>query len=250
MTSKPTQKQRKKQSKKASTTLASPLVQNALSTDLLQRFWPKRCTKSKAMLSLILDNHVSLTMPAKDPSRTILEYIAAGAAKPFPLDYVSREIAGVSRSRSRSVFGYTRDYIDKVALIHANMFWWITDKGLYMDTVEPQPIPSRLSDFDIFAGTQMAEHCKDGRLPKESLIMIAKTLDDRGFALGQNMQPRYWKVIADHNQQSRIRKIQSFEAAAQDTRFVRGVRRRLSDARRKWTDEQDRLKFGGSFGWK
>jgi hypothetical protein len=44
------------------------------------------------------------------------------------------------------------------------MWWWIDEKGLVMDRLEPQ---SNLSDFDMTAGRLMVEHLQNGRLEKD-----------------------------------------------------------------------------------
>jgi hypothetical protein len=121
------------------------------------------------------------------------------------------------------------------------MRWWIDEKGLVMDRLEPQ---SNLSDFDMTAGKLMAEHVQNGRLQKGWLEAIAKALDGKKYSLLDALQPYHRKTVAEFNQKHYAKALKTFEKAVEN-RIIgrRGVQRRLYVARDRYMESQIRAKF-------
>jgi hypothetical protein len=133
--------------------------------------------------------------------------------------------------RGQSLFGYAGDVINEIAMNYHNMRWWITDKGLNMGAVIPARV--HLSAFDELAGKLTLANWKDDGLSRDAFLEVAKELDKAGFRLKDELQPKPWKAIAQHNQKYSKNAIKSFEQAARNPRFARSVRRRLYIARKK-----------------
>jgi hypothetical protein len=194
-------------------------------------FYAERSTKNKAALDLILNNHVRISYKANCSHRSLIEQIAAGADRPFSIDFLSQELDRIKESRSGTVLGWVNSRLDQIAGGYPNMRWWMTDNGLRMAIVQPESELPNLSEFDAFAGMLMQEHFRNKRLSKESLLVIATALDEKQFLLKDWLQPGYWKAIATHNESRALKAIKTFDQAVRNPNFVRGVRRRLYVAR-------------------
>jgi hypothetical protein len=198
----------------------------------LNRICYERCTKNKSALELIQNNYVNISVPAPATDRSKVEQIAAGAFRPFPIESLSDELDKRLSVRGTVFSESVEQCLNEIAIDYLNMRWWVSDKGLNMGPVEPEPADLGLSEFDVLAGKLAEEKWTDNGLPREALLVIAKALDDeKKFTLEEHLQPGQWKKIDEHNQLYPRRPIKTFEQAALDSRFVRGVRLRLCSAR-------------------
>jgi hypothetical protein len=81
----------------------------------------------------------------------------------------------------------------------------------------------------------MMEHFIDGKLSKERLVIIAKTLDKARMTLEGNLQPAHWQQIKENNQNPKrfsfFSPVETFSQAVRNKKFARFVRIRLYYAR-------------------
>lgn len=152
---------------------------------------------------------------------------------PIAIHSLADALSRTKLLRGKVIFGFAGDEIDKIADQYEDMRWWISKDGLHMAIVPPAA--AKLSRFDELAGKLFVDRRKDGRLSKESLMVIAKELDAAGFLLREQLQPAQWKPISEHNQKHARHAIKSFKDACQPL-FVRSVRRRLYVARDRYLD--------------
>src|SRR5271170_1389486 len=152
--------------------------------DQLERLYSyivaERCLKEAALHYLRVDNLVTVAIPPNTSYFAQIEIIASSASLPIPVESLSTELEqkGIF-PRGNTLFGNAANCIDRIASNCDGMRWWITEKGLVVDRLEPI---SNLSDFDVAAGGLMLEHFKNGRLPKGSLEAIAQILDEQQFS--------------------------------------------------------------------
>src|SRR5438874_9287857 len=191
------------------------------------RFNDERSSKKAA--HILLGNHVSLRVPAGSTERFAVEEIARNASRSIPLESLCDELNGSTYIRGAVFFGPPGDKLDQIARNHADMQWWISDKGLNV-AILPAEDPE-LSPFDRLAGSLTAEHWIDGKLSDDALYKIAEALDDAAFTFARDLQPAQRQPIAQHNSKFSRSPIKTFKEAVQKRTFVRLIRRRLYVAR-------------------
>jgi hypothetical protein len=181
----------------------------------------------------LLLNHVSLGIPGPSTHRDEVEAIARQSPMPIAIHSLADVLSQTRLLRGKVIVGFVGDKIDDIAAQYEDMRWWISKEGLNMAIVPPAA--AKLSRFDELAGKLFVDRRKDGKLSKESLMVIAKELDAAGFRLREQLQPAQWKPISVHNRKYAKHPIKSFKDACQP-RYVRSVRRRLYVARDRYLD--------------
>lgn len=199
---------------------------------LWQCFDRARTKETRGDYNLILDNSVSLSVPAPSNDRLLVEEIARQSQKPIPIASLPDVLSQREFIRGRVVFGSMGKAIDNVAINYEGMRWWISKEGLNMAIVPPAA--ARLSRFDGFAGKLYVDKSKDGRISKEILVMITNELDAAGFLLKEQLQPAQWRAIAGYNQKNARQPIKTFTQACLHRVSGRAVRRRMYVAREKY----------------
>jgi hypothetical protein len=191
-----------------------------------ERFDAERTKEQGGDSSLAIDNHVSWSAKAGCNDHTILQGIAAGAMSPFPVVSLSPLLSERTGSpRGKTIFAYAGTAIDQIVVQYPGLRWWMSKEGLLVAAVPP--ITKPMSEFDLLAGSFMADRCADGKLALENLKNIAEKLDTAGFSLKDHLQPSQWKPIAGFNQKYSKAAVKTFSKAIGKPQFVRSIRRRL-----------------------
>jgi len=198
---------------------------------LWHRFDSVRTKETGGDCILVLDNHVSLSIPAPWTHRDAVEKIASQSREPIPIQSLADALSETKFVRGKVIFGFAGDKIDQIASNYEDMHWWISKEGLNMAIVPPAA--TNLSRFDEFAGKLCVDKWKDGKLSKKSLMEITKKLDGAGFTL-KELQPAQLRPISNHNQRNSRNPIKTFMTACLHGTYVRSVRRRLYVARERY----------------
>ncbi len=196
-----------------------------------QRFDSVRTTETGGDHKLLL-NHASLTIPGPSTPRDAVEAIIRQSQMPIAIYSLADILSQIKLPRGTVIFGFVGDEIDKIALNHEDMRWWISKEGLNMAVLPPAA--AKLSRFDELVGKLYFEASKDGKLSKQILVVIAKELDAAGFLLKEQLQPAGWKPIAEYNQKHPRQAIKTFEQACLHRLSGRAVRKRMYVAREKY----------------
>lgn len=196
-----------------------------------ERFASVRSKDTGGDYKLLL-NHVSLTIPGLCTHRDLVEAIARQSQVPFAIQALADVLSQTKLPRSKVIFSFVGDEIDKIATNYDGMHWWISKEGLNMAIVPPRA--ANLSRFDEFAGNLCVDKWKDGKLSKDSLVAIAKEVDVARFTLKEELQPAQWKPIAEYNKRNPRQPIKTFEKVSRNLLYVRSVRRRLYVARERY----------------
>jgi hypothetical protein len=117
------------------------------------------------------------------------------------------------------------------------MRWWIEEKGLVMDRLEPQLNPS---GFDMIVGKLLLEHTQNGRLQKGQLEAVAKALDEKKYRLLPVLQPSHREKVARYNQEHPTVALKTFEKAVNNPISRHGVQLRFYVARDRYIEAQHR----------
>lgn len=190
---------------------------------------PDRCVDVEKTIQHMATSLVNCSIPAPLTMLDVVEQITRTTSIPINIESVSEKLAAHKISRGPTLFGSLGDALDDIAMNYPNMYWWVSDKGLNMEIIEPSYV---LADrFDELAGTLMIQKLKDGRLSTQSLLEIAAELDNNNFHLKENLQRKEWEEIAHHNQKRARAPIKTFVEAANHKRLSRFVRRSLYRAR-------------------
>jgi hypothetical protein len=197
---------------------------------LWERFDSVRTEETRGDPRLLL-NHISLSIPALDTHRDILEKIASHSQVPITIHSLADVLSQRKSPRGKTIFGFVGDEIGKIAAQYDDMRWWISKKGLNMAIVPPAA--AKLSRFDEFAGKLCVDRWKDGKLSKKSLIEVAKKLDAVSFTL-RELQPAQWGPISKYNQMNSRQAFKTFGQVCRYPKYVRSIRRRLYVARERY----------------
>jgi hypothetical protein len=205
--------------------------------NLFDRVVAEQCAKEPALHYLLQDNPVCVQIPSNTSYLAQLEIVAASAFSPIPIESLSSELLKHGNPpRGDTVFTQAGAHIDQVAST-CDLRWWITDRGLVMDRLEP---PLNLSRFYTVAGRLMVEHFLNGRLREKDLVIIAAKLDEQKFVLRDHVQPSLWEEIAAYNVANSRKAIKTFQQAVGHPRIgPRAVRRALYFARDKFLKSQN-----------
>lgn len=181
---------------------------------------------------MLRETWVSLSVPGPCTHRAFVQEVARLASPPIFIESLSDHL-NAGTLRGISCFDSMGNVLNHIAMNYLNVYWWVSEKGLNMAVESPQ---APLSSFDALAGRLTTARWKNG-LSQSALIEIAKEIDAHGFKLHDELQPAYWKLIAEHNQKKSRDPITTFEQAILP-RFSRGIRRRLYIARTKFEKTQ------------
>jgi hypothetical protein len=192
------------------------------------RFDALRTKETHGDTKVLRDNHVSLSIPGPCTLRDVVDGIARQSQVPIAIQSLADDLSQTTLPRGKVVFGLAGNAIDKIAVNYTDMRWWISKVGLNMAIVPP--VEAKLSRFDDAAGKLYVDKSKDGGLPKDLLMAIAKKLDADGFSL-KELQPAQRRPISEYNQRNPRSAIKTFAQACRHRVGVRSVRRRLYVAR-------------------
>jgi hypothetical protein len=220
---------------------AQPRVKNPAYQRLLDKGYTNiasnKCTKQAASTYILRDNPVDLQVPPNSPYRAQIQAIANAALLPIPVASLSAKLERSGPPRGNTFADNAAKCIDQIASNFEGMQWWIDEKGLVMDRLEPE---SNLFDFDMTAGRLVREHVKNGRLQKGWLEAVAKALDEKKHLLLSALQPSHRKMVAQYNQKHPSRALKTFEKAVKDRVGRRAVQLRLYVARDRYMESQNR----------
>jgi hypothetical protein len=206
----------------------------------LRSIWPhfdaERSIKAPEYVRSLERNPVSISLPEDSSHWDAVHAIAGHANCPLPVKHVSDVLKEARAIRGLSCFGHVGDQIQKILDNYPTLRWWMEPDGLVID--EPKVALTHLLSFDRFAGELVHSSWTNGRLPKGSLMAIARELDAMKFKLSDCLQPAQWAPIAKYNQKHASNAIRTFEAAARHNKFGRHVRRRLYLARDRYRNAQ------------
>jgi hypothetical protein len=222
--------------KKAQRRVKIPIYQRLLNNEFTS-IASNKCTKQAALTYILHGNPVYLSVPPNSPYRAQIQAIANAVLPPIPVALLSAELERRGPPRGNSFAGKAAKCIDQIASNIDGMQWWIDEKGLVMDHLEPQ---SNLSNFDMTAGRLMFEHVQNGRLQKGWLEEVAKALDEKKYPLLIALQPSHRKTVAKHNQEHPAMALKTFEKAVEHRIGRRGVQRRLYVALDRYLKSQNR----------
>jgi hypothetical protein len=222
--------------KKAQRRVKIPVYQRLLNNEFTN-IASNKCTKQAALTYILRSNPVYLVVPPHSPYRAQVQAIANAAVPPIPVASLSTELERSGPPRGGTFANKAAKCLDRIASQFDDMQWWIDEKGLVMDHLEPQ---SDLSDFDMAAGRLMFEHMQNGRLQKGGLEAVAKALDEKKYQLITALQPSHQKRIAKYNQEHPARALKTFEKAVDRPIGRRGVQLRLYVARDRYMKSENR----------
>jgi hypothetical protein len=197
----------------------------------------------KLYRDLILKNLANISVKGGVTHRRLVGQIAQESNKPIPIESLPDTLDGKVGPRGQTIFGFSGDYIDRIAGYYESMWWWISATGLNMGAVSP-PSP-RISEFDQVAGRMMLDarshRLKNGRLPPTKYYEIASLLDKAGFKLLKHLEGQFRKDLSTWNQKRPRQAVHSFckslemDATPVGLSFLRrGVQRRLHRAESRW----------------
>lgn len=190
-------------------------------------------TKDGGGSTVILDNnHASFSLPDGVTHRDVIEELTKRCDPPLPIESLSGLEGGFRYLKGITIFNNAREVVERVARAHEGVHWWVSEHGLNMCQI-PLSVRS-LSKFDQLAGKLYAETATGCRLSKTALLAIAQRLDDAKLSLKDHLQPKFWALIAQHNQKNPRSPIKTFVKACSSPRFQKSVRRRLYVAHNKY----------------
>ena len=122
----------------------------------------------------MVDSVVSCSVPGPHSNRDSVEQIARNASTPIEVESLSEALAKPILPRSAVFFGRLGDVLDEIAANYPDLYWWVSENGLNMASVDPNHV---LPDpFDELAGSLTIQHWKNGKLSAKSLLEIARTV--------------------------------------------------------------------------
>jgi hypothetical protein len=210
------------------------------------RFSSEQTTRMRGLKlyrELILNNVVSCFLAARWTHRDLVEQIAEQSQKPIPIESLRNNLNRCVLPRWRTVFGFPGDYFDQIARNYDNMWWWMSEKGLKMETLASTG--PRISEFDQLAGRLMSEarprRLVNGRLPEAEYYRIATALEKALFKPVDHLEGRDRKKLAEWNQKHPREALHSFCRAIEKlprrpalSFLRRGVCKRLNRAESCW----------------
>jgi hypothetical protein len=209
-----------------------PKMSSSTRIPLWHRFDSVRTRETRGDRELVLNNHVSLSIPAPCTHRDVIEKIASQSQRPIAIQSLADDLSRTKFVRGKAIFGFAGDKIDQIAANYEGTHWWISEEGLNIAIVSPAA--TKLSRFDKFAGKLYIDKWKHGKLSKVVLAVIAKKLDVARFTLKEELQPGQWNLIAEYNQRNPRQPIKTFEKACVHRMSSRAFRRRLYVARERY----------------
>jgi hypothetical protein len=196
-------------------------------------FDARRTKESHGDPSVLLENHVSASMPAGSTYFDALTLIARSSGKPIPVKFLSEKLKKLKIPRGGTYFGEIANDIEAIVVNNPPLRWWLTEQGLVVDEV-PSELDS-LSAFDRLVGPLSVQLAQNIILPESAVCLISQKLDAEGFKLKDHLQPKEWEAVVAHNLKRTGRQIGSFESAVMNSRFVRLVRRSIYRARDRYS---------------
>ena len=193
------------------------------------RFDARRTKESHGDLSVLLNNHVNVSMPSDSTHFDVLTSIALESAKPIPVSSLPEGLKKTKLPRGWTGFEDAAHLIDAIVSNYPSLRWWLTEQGLVVDEVASKL--DSLSSFDQLVGPLSVQLMQDRILPKVAVCLIAQKLDTEGFKLKEHLQPKEWEAVVTHNRKRTVRLVGSFTSAVKNPRFIRPVRRSIYRAR-------------------
>jgi hypothetical protein len=190
--------------------------------------WERTDTAASSWLYRLEDNRVSCTVPAPYSLKQVVNAISEQAQEPIRIELLSPQLQAPVLPRGKTVFGSAWDEIDRIARNYPNMYWWISEHRLTMDTVVPAAPPA---DFDQIAGRLVFEMRKrypeQSRLSADQHFKIAAQLDQqKRFKPLDVLSKKKSEELAKWNQKYGNRAILSFSQAV-DAKQPKWIRREI-----------------------
>jgi len=165
--------------------------------------------------NLILENFVNFSAAGSLTYREIIEQVACRCSTPIPIEYLIETLNDSKPTKVPVVFGNPGNFFDRIAEMYEAV-WWISANGLNIQ--DTRKLESMCSPFDELAGGMIVKVKKksnslDRWLPKNVFMELAVRLDQNGFKLLDNLEPRCRRDLALYNQQHQRNTIQTFVAA-------------------------------------
>jgi hypothetical protein len=113
---------------------------------LWRNFSYEKTSKTSKFRELLIYNFVSLSVPAHQTHRDVVEQIARESH--IPVESLSDDLNQPVFSRGQAIFGFAGDQFDQIADDYDNMQWWISDIGLNMAIVVPATSDTRIPTLD------------------------------------------------------------------------------------------------------
>jgi hypothetical protein len=108
-------------------------------------FDARRAKEEDGDTSALLQNRVSLSVPAGSTHFDFLTLIAQKSVKPILVRSLSEELKKLKPPRGGTFFGEIAVEIDAIVNNYPTLRWWMTEQGLVVDTVSPELTLSRHS---------------------------------------------------------------------------------------------------------
>jgi hypothetical protein len=201
----------------------------------------KRTVKTgggKLFRHLVLKNFVNASIPGVCNYRDLVEQIAGQCSTPIQIEHLSERLNHSKVIRGRVVFGSPGNFFDQIAETN-EAAWWISAKGLNIR--DAQGLESICSPFDkLVGGIIMREKKKSNDsnrwLPKDALREVARSLDENGFKLLDNLEPSCRRELARWNQGHQQDPIRTFAGALSSGKswLQRGVKLRFYRAKSRY----------------
>lgn len=196
-------------------------------------------------------NPVNYCVPGPCSLEEVVIAICEHAQEGIPVDALSPELRFPILPRGKVIYRYAWDAIDDIASNYLHLYWWVSDRGLRMETIRP-PVPP--ADFDHVAGKLMFEvrqrSPERSRLSAEDYAEIAMKLDEgRSFRLIDVISKNFRKQLADWNQKHPNKAIKSFLQAIdakQPPDMVRQLKKRLYRAHESYISQEENLRRSNS----
>lgn len=187
---------------------------------------------------LAFNNFISVTVLKGASHRKIIEEIARCAQKPFTVGELSPVLDDRGTIRGKVCFNHVWKVIDDLAQNWEGMRWWMTQKGLSVQTFTPRELAIRirlteLTPLEAMAGKLFVDRTVNGRVSTKDVAEIAKILDQNKLSLKDSLTREEWQLIVARNQKFSRRPIRSFEQAFRE--YPRIVRRVLYRARDRYS---------------
>ena len=158
------------------------------------------------------DNFVNCSLPGPCRRDQIVSTICEKASIPITIQRLSTELISRVLPRGTVVFRSVWDELNSIARNYPNMQWWISDRRLIMDIVEP---PRPRQEFYEVAGKlilEMRERSPESsRFSEEQWLEIASQLEE--FSLLELLPKKKRAQLADWSQNNRRSAIRTFSEA-------------------------------------
>ena len=155
---------------------------------LLWRRFSNEKTSETSKFHESLKTHVSLTVPAPNTNRDVVEQIAKLVG--IHIELLSDDLNQPVFSRGQSFFGFAGDEFDKIADNYDSLQWWLSDIGLNIATI----VRPTLLGAEVASGSKAAE------IPSDQVFTPGYAVSQRscgipGLTLQQSFPAERYSLI-------------------------------------------------------